>query len=494
MKPTVFQWVVLLLLMPSGLLLQSYAQPPALPSGLETEKPSNAAESTPDLPEGLNSQSGSASPSLPSGLETQSTEPSLPGGIVEDSTNAESTEPSEQEPLSLFSWPLHGFWEARNGWRTQNDPFISRDASLAETRLQLETEKWLGPLYFELTNDFLYDAVEEEYNNDLREAYILYSPLPFMDVRVGRQILTWGTGDLIFINDLFPKDWQSFFLGRDVEYLKAPADALKMSFYNELMNLDVVYTPEFESDRFFRGERISFWNDALGRRSGEDNPLQTDKPNSFFTDDEIALRAHRTIGAYELAFYGYRGFWKSPGGSNPVNGQTIFPALSVYGTSLRGNAGPGIGNAEFGYYRSEDDLDGDNPFIKNSELRFLLGYEQEIAKDFTAGVQYYLEYMMDFDDYKQTLPSSIRPRDEDRHVFTLRLTKLLMQQDLTLSFFSFISPSDEDSYIRLNAHYQWTDHFSTDLGSNIFLGDENHTFFGQFERNTNVYFGLRYAF
>ena len=50
-------------------------------------------------------------------------------------------------------------------------------------------------------------------------------------------------GDLLFINDLFPKDWVSFFVGRDDEYLKAPSDSLKASFFNELFNLDFVYTP-----------------------------------------------------------------------------------------------------------------------------------------------------------------------------------------------------------------------------------------------------------
>ncbi|MFW6031595.1 MAG: hypothetical protein ACOC9T_03300, partial [Myxococcota bacterium] len=32
-----------------------------------------------------------------------------------------------------------------------------------------------------------------------------------------------GTGDLVFLNDLFPKDWRSFLLGRDLDYLKAPS-------------------------------------------------------------------------------------------------------------------------------------------------------------------------------------------------------------------------------------------------------------------------------
>ena len=35
------------------------------------------------------------------------------------------------------------------------------------------------------------------------------------DLKIGQQVLTWGTGDYVFLNDLFPKDYQSFFSGRD---------------------------------------------------------------------------------------------------------------------------------------------------------------------------------------------------------------------------------------------------------------------------------------
>ena len=42
--------------------------------------------------------------------------------------------------------------------------------------------------------------------SDLRMASLTFSPADWMDVRVGRQVLTWGTGDLLFLNDLFGDD------------------------------------------------------------------------------------------------------------------------------------------------------------------------------------------------------------------------------------------------------------------------------------------------
>ena len=99
---------------------------------------------------------------------------------------------------------------------------------------------------------------------DVRQAVIILRASDWLDVRAGRQVLTWGTGDLLFLNDLFPKDFVSFFVGRDDEYLKAPANALRLTFYSSLVNLDLVATPVFEPDRSITGERLSFFRSRHG--------------------------------------------------------------------------------------------------------------------------------------------------------------------------------------------------------------------------------------
>ena len=389
---------------------------------------------------------------------------------------------------------LHGFLDTRGGLRTQDDPHESKSATLGETRLQLDISRAFEWAKFRLKSDFLYDGVLEGADVDLREANAIFTPFGFMDFKIGRQILTWGTGDYIFINDLFPKDYNSFFIGRDDEYLKAPSDAVKASFYTKVLNLDFVYTPRFNPDRFIDGERISYFNPQLGRLAGEDARIRPRNRDDWFEDSEFALRLHRDIKGYDLALYAYNGFWKSPVGFDPQAGKPTFPRLSAYGLSARGKFWNGIGHFETGYYDTQDDQSGKDPLIPNSQLRFLLGYEQEVAKDFTVGVQYYVEEMLDYGAYKRALPRGSHATDEYRHVITLRLTKLLMYQNLKLSLFTFYSPSDQDLYMRPNVHYRITDHWSAEAGANIFLGEKEHTFFGQFKNNTNLYSGLRWSF
>lgn len=397
---------------------------------------------------------------------------------------------------------IHGFGEYRCGVRIQDDPYQD-STSLNELRVQAEGMWYVGPVVAELKSDFVYDDLANDLDDvdletghgflDLRQASLLFSPLAWVDVKAGRQVLTWGTGDLVFINDLFPKDWQSFFLGRDQEYLKAPSDAFLVSLFPGAVNIDVAYTPSFDADRHIKGERISYWNGI--DLAGQDSVLQTDRPNEWFDEDETAVRIYRNLSGYEAAFYYYRGFWKSPGGFDPASGRWLFPRLDVYGASIRGTLAGGIANLEAGLYDSVDDEDGIRPTINNGEVRFLAGYEREVARNVTAGIQYYLESMRDYDEYIESLEtagmSAGTARDENRHTWTLRITWLLMNQNLTLGCFGRYSPSDEDAYIKPSATYKITDRWQASLGGNIFLGEENHTFLGQFEHNSNIHFALR---
>ena len=107
-----------------------------------------------------------------------------------------------------------------------------------------------------------------------------------------------------------------------------------------------------------------------------------------------------------------------------------------------------------------------------------------------------LAKLMDYAAYRNAclVFRIMEPRDEDRHVFTVRLTKLLKNQNLVLSLFAYVSPSDADAYLRPHVSYKLSDHLRVEAGGNVFFGNDDHTFFGQFENNTNVYVGARYAF
>jgi hypothetical protein len=397
---------------------------------------------------------------------------------------------------------FHGFLDGRAGVRTQPDDH-EKDVSLAEIRAQVLAEQSAGDMLLTLRADFLYDGVPRDFDEDLesgegpvdlREANVQLPAGSLGDIKAGRQILTWGLGDMLFINDLFPKDWQSFFSGRDTDYLKAPSDAILLSMYPADWNLDVVYTPRFDADRFVSGDRLSYWNPQLGSTAGKNAVIDPEKRDTWFTDDEWAARLRRTFGGMEAALYGYAGYWKTPEGMDPVSGNAYYPELSVYGASLRTPVGGGLLSLETGYYDSREDRDGTDPYVPNRQQRGLVGYERELVRDLQLGLQYYAEVMLDYNAYRDTLPDGMHARDQVRQVATVRLTRLAMSQNLTVSLFGYFSPTDQDAYLRPYAAYKVNDNLMLAAGANVFMGQDSDTFFGQFEDNNNVYAAVRYSF
>jgi hypothetical protein len=389
----------------------------------------------------------------------------------------------------------HGFLEGAAGVRLTDNPAQPKDATLGEGRLQVELSQE-GPadsrLFFKA--DLIGDTVEERGDADLRELYLDLSPVQVLDIRAGRQILTWGTGDLIFINDLFPKDFVSFFVGRSLEYLKVGSDAMKFSLYPGPFSLDLVAVPHFTPSEIPKGERLSFFNPFANRIAVSGESLSMRKPAATLENTELALRLYRTFGSYEGALYGFRGFFKEPGGMDPADGTLFYPKLSVYGASTRGPFLQGVANFEFGYYDSREDRPGTNPLIENSSLKYLLGYERELRTDFTVRAQYYLEQMLGYGAYKASLPPGAPEKKEYRHLLFLRLTQFLRYQTVELSFIGFYSPSDEDGMVNPQISYKITDRLSVASGANVFFGKKDFTQFGQLDKDDNLYLRLRTSY
>lgn len=387
---------------------------------------------------------------------------------------------------------IHGFAEGALSRRVKEDPVQSGDFPLGEARFRLDLSYFSDRVDLAFKGDLIADPVADEIANDIRLAAVTLRPLDWLDVRAGRQVLTWGTGDFVFLNDLFPKDWVSFFIGRNDEFLKAPSNSLKLTFYTGLANLDVVWS-SFAPDRFITGERLSFFDPAVpGLVSAETmgGPLESRLPSNDLGD--LSLRLFRNLGGYELALYGYVGFFKLPVGFDPEEEVATHPRLNVYGGSIRGDSLGGVTYVEGAYGDSLDDQEGTDPNIANSQFRGLIGYERELFRNFTLGVQYYVEWTLEYDRLIASSPWPQFEPPERKHLFTTRLTHRLLQQTLTLSLFVFVAPWDGDGYLKPELTYNWSDALAITAGANILFGPDP-TFFGQLENNSSVFFRVRYS-
>lgn len=433
----------------------------------------------------------------------------LPAVILFASANLYAADSTSEDSWGDDAWgddsdsqqgiQIHGFVESALGARLGDDSALrDDDLTLAELRARLEAENFYGDVRLSGKLDLYADGVEGGADLNLREAIAEFSINDNVDIKAGHQVLTWGTGDLVFLNDLFAKDWVSFFSGRDDEYLKAPSTSLKTSIYGEGVNLDFVWTPIFSNDNFIEGERFSYFSSMAGSQQAAPNGkvIPVD-PSKTFSNGEFAARLHGSAqflgsSSTEWSLYAYRGFWKQPNSVNS-NNQPFYSPLTSLGGSLRTNVAQGIGHTEFAWYNGEDDQ-GSNPLLPNNQLRFLMGYEQELLPKLTLGVQYYFEHQLDYGALAANDGGSIYRPDEHRELWTMRMTYSAMQDNLILSWFSFYSPTDQDYYHRPSVKYRFNDALNLTVGGNIFGGEQQHTFFGQFDDASNVYARLRWSY
>ena len=394
----------------------------------------------------------------------------------------------EEEPEGLV-WS--GFLEGAYGaWFDAG--VQGSDDSLAEVRGRAETEWVRENFTVSFKGDAGYDHALREAIWDLRDLSLQFSAGDSVDFKLGRQVLTWGTGDLLFLNDLFPKDFEAFFAGRDDEYLKAPSTSLRATFYHSIVNWDVAWTPRFAPDIFLDGERFSFYLPPLDDIAAPP-PLDPEKPGHSIEDGELAMRLFRRVGAAELALYGYLGFFKQPNAVNE-NGRPTYARMNSLGASYRRPFLGGLVNLEASHYRSVDDTSGRDPNIPNSQTRTLVGFERELLTSFTGGVQWYTEYLHNYNALKESAPVPETLPSRWYHLITLRLTYRAMQDRLTLGLFTFYSPTDDDYHLRPNVSYRVNDAWRLTFGANLFSGRHPYTPFGQLRESDNAYLRVRWYY
>ncbi|MDP3297089.1 MAG: hypothetical protein Q8N09_05780 [Thermodesulfovibrionia bacterium] len=388
---------------------------------------------------------------------------------------------------------IHGFFQGNYSADLDGANPDGRNFKWAEERLQLKLDANKEPFHLFFKTDAFYDHIDEEAEVELREGYIDFTSSGW-DLRIGRQVITWGLGDLIFINDVFPKDYEAFFSGRPMEYLKKGVDSVKIGVYPSFVSAELIIIPFFEPNSYPKSERFWMFDPMPSVTNRSEH-----EPTSRMRNTEIALRAYRDIAGFDASIYIYKGFYRQPSMlpdsmSSTTKIDFFYRKLSVYGASLQGRALNGVLSLEAGYYDSREDRKGVDPMIPNSHSKFLIGYQRQMWEDFTIGLQYYVEYMHDYLKYVINQPAGF-PKDKRLHELTaVRLTQLLRHQTMKLSLFSFYSPSDGDYLLNPEVKYNFSDYVWAAAGANIFGGGEVWSQFGQLRKNDNLYLQLRYEF
>jgi hypothetical protein len=383
---------------------------------------------------------------------------------------------------------LSGFLQQNTAFNTAAANPDGRHYKWLEERAQLKLDASGGAWRALVKGDVAYDHLGRSGESELREGYVDYAAGNW-DLRVGRQVITWGLGDLVFVNDVFPKDHEALFAGRPLEYLKRGVDALKLGVYPGFASFELVAAPSFRESRVPDSRRFHVFDPMPG---------VTNRETVMPDEGEAALRMYRDIAGYDAALYLYRGFQRTPSMrpdslTAPSKITLFHPELSVYGASVSGRAGNGVLSLEVAYYDSRQDREGTDFAVPNSQTRLLAGYQFQPAEDLSLSFQYYAERMHDYDAYRAALPAGFPLDKRWSHTVTARVTQLYLHQTLRFSAYASYNTSNGDYFVNPELRYSFTDRIWGAIGANLF-GGKAWGQFGQLAQDDNAYLQLRYEF
>lgn len=366
----------------------------------------------------------------------------------------------ETPPESFIN--VSGFSQIKLG-RSLGNSHAENSLSAEQGLLRLDAA--IDQSFYQLSfkNDINYDAMNNEWHTNVREMsvnidfanveapIVSQSFLANMSLNIGRQSLSWGLGDFIFINDLFAKDWPSFFNGDDVQYLKKPTDAIKLSYFMDKVSIDVVYQPTTTTDQLI------------------------DTPNGLTTPQHsnVNARLYFSYQQSDIAFYASDGWTNSP---IIVQGKLAYLAQKSLGASMIKPLAIGLFKVEIGQYWQTIN-NGSN--LK--QQRLLLGYEWELMTRLSVATQLYIE--RDNTSFTRN----------NRQLVTTQFTYTSVDALWVNQVMAFYSPNHGDSYFRASSTYRYNDNVSVSAGINNLNGPDD-SFFNRLSQVNNAYVKFTYFF
>lgn len=361
---------------------------------------------------------------------------------------------------SQSPWTVSSFGEVKVGRFIQQ---TNNRFSAKEILLRLNTELVKSTYQVNFKGDARYSIIKSQWQNKVREFNITLdlaninnelinnSWLNNLSLKAGRQSLSWGVGDFIFLNDLYPKDWQAFFNGADTQYLKKTSDAIKLSYFFETLNVDIVYQPNIKVDSLY-------------------HPVI---PNSSPNEASVNIRAYWSYKQIDYAFYASDGWLNTP---RITHGQLEYWSRKSIGASLITPLASGLFKAEYSHYTLKNSLN-----LHHTQQRWLLGFERELLPRLQLSLQAYLEQdSQSFDlNNRQLLTGALAYQSQDSY----------WNSQLML----FHSPNHHDNYLRITTSYRYNDEITLSGSFNNLNGD-SRSFFGQLSNIDNASIRITYYF
>jgi len=339
----------------------------------------------------------------------------------------------------------------------------------------------------ETFSDEVLSELEKEV--ELREIYLEGSPFGSLDIKLGKQIVSWGVANSLRVVDVLnPTDDREFGM-TDLEDIRLPIAMTKLDYYLGNLKLEAVAVHQIEFNK--------------SAPFGSDFNPSTQKineviPESSAENTEYGLALIGTFSGWDASLHWAQYFddtahfkiTKVPGlGAVPTLEQR-HSRLTMGGATLSIPSGNFIWKAEAAKLQGmEFSLVTDKTF---SRTDVLIGSEYSGWSDTSLTLEFGVQHLNDFDVKLEESPDS---QLEDRIATTVSFMQDYINQTLHLSLVGMmIGKSGQDGGLnRMSLEYDVMDAFSVTGGVMLYQPGDN-AYFKSLNENDRLFFEVRYSF
>ena len=333
---------------------------------------------------------------------------------------------------------------------------------------------------------------DNRFQGRLLEGYANFY-LGSVDLRAGKQIITWGRADAINPTDvLTPKDF-TLLSARDEEERRIGTTALKTNYYHGDYTLSVIWLP------IFNPSTISL-TAPPGFRITEDKRSQ-----GRWTEQGFAAKLDRTGGEIDWSVSYYYGLDVIPTGRSvtPTLVQLTHNRIHMVGADFAKTLGRYGLRGEAAYVHTQDP-DGSDVVVKNPYVFYVLGVDRDITEDLNINLQAYQRFIINYQDVFQVQDPAVRnvavlnvifqqQMDRIQEGLSGRIKAQWWNDTLEAELLGVWNANRSDFFVRPSVAYAFTDRWKGFLGWDVFNG-RKESLNGFLQNNTSFFAELRATF
>jgi len=377
----------------------------------------------------------------------------------------------------------------------------------------------------------------------LREAWA-YLSYGGWEVKLGRQLVTWGRSDGVYMLDfIHPFNYRNFTTFREedtkiplwmvnLNYWFTPDKSLQLLFiprytpafaqathdttgvpwfedYGRQWHKGNAFTPNITKFVF---DYFAFFDDMFKSFGLPGYPVMIDEPGTSLSNSEFGLKWMDNYKGltYSLNyFYTWTDFLSfRPNTGNWLTSTGVKAApdrLSIFGGSFDYNFDRALGlenwilRGEVAYFKNNPFYDYDVYIKERDYIGWLFGFDKYFFVDYWVVLQFTGTYILNADHSKGaysdlgTNNTGMGMRNEVETAFTFFMMKDYLPGDTLHTTWFLLFDDDGDWWFRPQVKYDVTPDFIASIGFNFFWGNHDDGL-GQFSQRDNMFVELKYGF